>query len=550
MTENDSSTTPSEIQPDTQPNSETANDSENKGRFDLDQDVQPVPGQDEEPAPGQSEQPVPGRDEEPASEQSERLASGQDEQPAPEQDEEPAPASNEQPAAEQGMQRDAETALQPATAPEPKMQHKSIGRTVATLLTAPLVMIVGEVLGALIGDLTPLGVDFGATCGFAVFSMIAVAIMGGWHLFAVSGKAIAEAWKRCWWAIAPTVFICLISILANMIAESPLNPDAAQDILYALVLCVFIGISEEGFFRGYLFNGLLASAGRTVGGMIGAAAVVSLLFGCAHVDWFSANYSNSLVVSQIVLKIIQTSLYSFPLCAVVAKSRNVVGTASLHAMDDFLLYATTLLYTPVDITNISYVDEGDLGGPLIMYYAMFCLAYLPLIPIGVKEFYRIQPPYYGEFVKGDLPQPPIPVSPEAQPREDGSPVPPPTATREMRRFFDSQRKPAPMPQQEPQQTPEQESEQAPQQASEQASEQAPQQASEQAPQQTSDQVPPGQESGQMPGQASGQASGQTPQAPTGSAPGAPYKPKHYADEASDRCDDGLPIRPKGSDGRE
>ena len=289
--------------------------------------------------------------------------------------------------------------------------RRSVARTVVILLCAPLALLLRDLLGIVLGSFTPLGDDLGFTCAFAVVAMVAVGVAGGWGMFSIRGAAIAEAWRRCWWALVPTVLMTVITIVANVSQGVGVNPDWAVDILYVAVLCVFIGVSEEGFFRGFLFNGLLSSLGGTRAGTFVAAVVASALFGLAHIDWLSADFSNPVIVSQAVLKALQTALYSFPLCAVVARTRNLVGTATLHAVDDFLLYAVTMLFTPMDLSSVSYLDDGEDAGSYVVLYAVSCLMYLPLIPIGVREFWRAPVPYYGEFARGAAPVAPRAADP-------------------------------------------------------------------------------------------------------------------------------------------
>lgn len=275
----------------------------------------------------------------------------------------------------------------------------SAGKLILMIILAPFVFIGGELAGVWLFQETFIGMDLGAMIGLAVASAVAVLLFGGVRLLRGDGRAFGKAWYYCWPALVPTVLFTGIALLGSL-GTDPLSTQWGRDLVYAGFLCLFIGISEEIFFRGFVFNGLLAGMGRSRAGVVWAAVLASLIFGAAHVDWTASDFSNDVVVAQVVLKILQTGLYSFLLCAVVLKTRNLWGVALLHAVDDFLIFGAMVLFTPLNLQDISYVDATpETGNALVAFYLISCIVYIPLLVIAINIFRKTPMPGLGSFIE-------------------------------------------------------------------------------------------------------------------------------------------------------
>ncbi|MBQ9005074.1 MAG: CPBP family intramembrane metalloprotease, partial [Atopobiaceae bacterium] len=156
--------------------------------------------------------------------------------------------------------------------------------------------------------------------------------------------------------------------------------------------------NEEGMFRGLLFGGLLARLGERKNGIWWAVIISSVAFGCAHVTLDDFDPNNLLTFAQGFLKVVQTGIYAVMLCAVVLKTKNLVGAMLVHAIDDWLLFvvAIGLFGEPLETEYVSADSEEGLA--TIIFYLIIIALYLPTFIKALREIKRIQAPQFGPFV--------------------------------------------------------------------------------------------------------------------------------------------------------
>ena len=190
------------------------------------------------------------------------------------------------------------------------------GKMVSALIWLALIYA-GEVAGVVVGMLLDADLDLCATLGGAIVAVLGIFMMKGGDYLRFDGAALFESWKFMWWIVAISAILMVLDLYDYVSAGEAVQQGWALRLLSSLVLCLAIGASEEGMFRGMLFGGLLARFGGKKNGILWAVAVSSLVFGCAHVTLDDFDPNNLLTFAQAGLKICQTGGYAVVLCAVV-----------------------------------------------------------------------------------------------------------------------------------------------------------------------------------------------------------------------------------------
>ena len=271
------------------------------------------------------------------------------------------------------------------------------GKMVSALIWLALIYA-GEVAGVVVGMLLDADLDLCATLGGAIVAVLGIFMMKGGDYLRFDGAALFESWKFMWWIVAISAILMVLDLYDYVSAGEAVQQGWALRLLSSLVLCLAIGASEEGMFRGMLFGGLLARFGGKKNGILWAVAVSSLVFGCAHVTLDDFDPNNLLTFAQAGLKICQTGMYAVMLCAVVLKTKSLVGAMTVHAIDDWLLFVvSTGLYGETFETEYVTPDREE-AIATIVFYLIICVLYLPTFIKAVMELRAMQAPQFGPFV--------------------------------------------------------------------------------------------------------------------------------------------------------
>ncbi len=268
------------------------------------------------------------------------------------------------------------------------------------LLGIAIVFVV-EVIAVVVGMLA--GLDL-TTCGYVgsvVGTVAAIAAMHGASLLVPSANAMRVTLRTGWWAIAVSALLMCFDLASSLATGSFALADGwPLNVIGIALMCLAIGISEEGMFRGLLLGGLLSILGKTKRGVTRAVVISSVAFGLAHIDWIGLDYADPLSLLQALLKVIQTGVYGYYLGAVVVATGSIVGSVFLHALDNFLLMFVSigLLGSPLSTDYVS--TEAD-AVPTIVLYAIVIVLYVPLVVQGRKLLRQVPEPCLGAFVRKD-----------------------------------------------------------------------------------------------------------------------------------------------------
>lgn len=268
----------------------------------------------------------------------------------------------------------------------------------AMALISLLFIFLGEIVGVVVAYIFDWDLDLCATLGGAVAAVVALFALGGESHLRLDGKAIAESWRFMWWIVAISAVLMVWDLYDYIAAGEQIVAGWPMRCLSSLVLCLGIGASEEGMFRGALFGGLLARMGGSRKGLWWAVAISSLAFGCAHVGLEDLDPANYLTFVQAGFKILQTGMYAVMLCAVVLKTKSLVGAMTVHAIDDWLLFVvSTGLYGEV-FETVYVTPDRDEAIATIIFYAIICTLYLPTFIKSIITLRDIELPQWGPLV--------------------------------------------------------------------------------------------------------------------------------------------------------
>ena len=262
------------------------------------------------------------------------------------------------------------------------------------------VITVGEVIGFFVGEVTPIGWDMGSVAGGAVFGIICVVALGGAKLLSPTKESWTVGWKTGWWFIAISVLLFLLDLTSVMFDDTvSIESGWLLRLFEAALLCAVIGLSEEIMLRGIALGGLLAPLGKTKRGVWVAIVLSSLFFGLLHIDFTTTDLSDTLQLTQAVLKVLQTGVYGFALACIVVATDDVLTASVLHALDDFFLFIVSVVLLN-EGTSTEYVtpDESDAIVTIIVY-AVIILLYLPVAFKAAKLVKAMPEPTRGVFYK-------------------------------------------------------------------------------------------------------------------------------------------------------
>ncbi|MDR0888633.1 MAG: CPBP family intramembrane metalloprotease [Coriobacteriales bacterium] len=230
------------------------------------------------------------------------------------------------------------------------------------------------------------------------------ALVAGPKIFAPRKRMIGYTFRKCWWIIALAAIPSVLTLLLSAIVEKGVVPDWFARVVGALVLCLFIGLFEESMFRGVIFNALLSRMGGTRRGIVWAAIITSVVFGFAHimVSVLSGQVNDISTAVQAIGKTISTAMFAFLLSAVYLKTRNILGVALIHGINDFLSTVTTALFTSGAVSTNYVHANGPLSGlPGVIFFVVYIALSIPFLVVGWHVIRGIKTPQTGFFGNPD-----------------------------------------------------------------------------------------------------------------------------------------------------
>ena len=233
----------------------------------------------------------------------------------------------------------------------------------------------------------------------AVIALAIFAALGGWRWLKLDDRKVFQAIRDCWWLLFLDVaLMCLTTFSALSDGDSLAKGWFGQVILTA-IMCLGIGLSEEGLFRGLLHNSFLARFGKTRKSVVMCALMSALVFGLFHVLPADESDFTTLGVIQMILKTLQTGVCGFTWAIIATRDDDLWGVAIVHGLSDFLLIAPDIAFGWMDSAlSTEYVSSDEEAMETIIVYLITIAAYLPLIVRTIKIIRKMDAPDYGAYV--------------------------------------------------------------------------------------------------------------------------------------------------------
>ncbi|MDR1016024.1 MAG: CPBP family intramembrane metalloprotease [Coriobacteriales bacterium] len=225
--------------------------------------------------------------------------------------------------------------------------------------------------------------------------------------------------------------IVLLSILARVEPSyalvlkrslGVLRTDWVLRLLAVVLLCLVVGLFEESLFRGLFLSALLARLGASRRGIVISVLVSAAVFGFAHVlpDLWTGQLATVLALLQALGKVVTTGMIGFMFGALYLKTRNIWGTALVHALNDFFGLWFFALFGSSSL-DLQYVQAGGNAAVMLVGYLVMALIYLPLVFMGwhlIRDLRLPQKGFFGKptwadtaapgLVKAQAPRPTLP----------------------------------------------------------------------------------------------------------------------------------------------
>ena len=262
----------------------------------------------------------------------------------------------------------------------------------------PLIVI-GEALGAVFAWGQDTTMQLGAMLGRAVVLLVAITVLGGVRELIPTKKGLRITWGTYGWILITSVIACMWDTASYLLEQQTLAEGGVAQAGFFAVIMLLVGIGEELLYRGLVFGVALARFGSTKRGVMACALVSSVVFGLAHIDFFTLNPANPLELAQAFFKVIQTGIVGLALAASVARGGGLFWPSMFHALEDYLLFLPMALFTP-DLANleVEYVATGEDGLLVLAVYVVMCALYLPAAIRAIKMLRAAEIPCLGPFM--------------------------------------------------------------------------------------------------------------------------------------------------------
>ena len=153
-----------------------------------------------------------------------------------------------------------------------------------------------------------------------------------------TGYVIKKSWEL--WILPVTVAV--MAVFSNISAHTEIRSVWPTELIYTIVLCIFIGLFEEVTFRAIINDALIRKFRNTKGLFVIIAIVSSLIFGAVHV--IGVDVTDMTVLIPAILKTVSAGIAGLCYLFMYWKTRNIWACAILHGVYDFFPLVTGVLF--------------------------------------------------------------------------------------------------------------------------------------------------------------------------------------------------------------
>lgn len=266
----------------------------------------------------------------------------------------------------------------------------SVVASIVATLAAAVLLIVGlapfpnnPILGAAAGRLAS---------GLVI--LIIFVLLGGRSWLKVTGSGLAYTFKRAWMLLLIGIVPAGISYY-QAITGGGLPADFLPNLALIALLCLSIGILEEGLFRGIDLNGFLAGFGGWRWGVLASVIVSAIMFGRVHVAQEAVTGGEAAM--QAFLKIVQTTMFGIVLCETCMHTHELGSAIIFHALNDFIMMSVSMgLQGNTAVGNYISTDLGT--AVMIAYGIMIAVSLWPTIQ-ALRAIWNEQQVNRGAFME-------------------------------------------------------------------------------------------------------------------------------------------------------
>ena len=227
-------------------------------------------------------------------------------------------------------------------------------------------------------------------------------IMLGIMILMGAGKSFLKFKEGLGFTFRSSLYPLILALIVSIVSTLPVirSGGIPAGLLMAelpyLVLSFWVGVFEEGLFRGVLLNGILRKTGKTRQGIWCAVLIASFLFGVFHVTSYIFGGSYDLTgVLQAIGKILETGVFAVLMSAIYIKTKNFWGIALVHMLNDFLAFQSDAFTNSAPARD--YVNSGARGIAMVIGYVILLLLYIPMLYKAIKIIKGVEIPEYGVY---------------------------------------------------------------------------------------------------------------------------------------------------------
>ena len=258
------------------------------------------------------------------------------------------------------------------------------------LVQFPIIIVLAIVSALFLGSADAMGMDWlniWVELFLAIYTIVTLFALGGSKPFRCRVSEFLSGIKGSLYLIVFALILVVYTVCGGLASGMTLMEGWPVTLIKVLVLCVLIGIYEEGIFRGVIVGCLLPRMGKSKAGVFGAVFLACAIFGVAHVSF--GEELTPMVLAQLVLKFIQSGMLGFFFTGLAISTGNIWPGVFAHAFWDFSLMGSGGLFE--DPFDVSYVDTSSDGWTLVVFYIVMIVLQLPMVITAAMRIAKAAP---------------------------------------------------------------------------------------------------------------------------------------------------------------
>ena len=197
----------------------------------------------------------------------------------------------------------------------------------------------------------------------AVVSLVYLYLISGKKTFTFLNNQTGYTVKMLLPTLIFSSFFCLLGVLALFFEKPSLQPNWLLNLLFSAANMFLVGVYEEACFRACACDALLPVLKKLKHPFLLTAVISGLVFGYVHV--VSVDFSDLQQVLQFFLKILNTGLYGGTMMILYWKTRNLLGLAIIHGLNDFIPDFLNQIFLFENSSDSGSYTSGDVSSTVV-----------------------------------------------------------------------------------------------------------------------------------------------------------------------------------------